>query len=147
MIFLFLFLTSLCILGSRFIYLIRIDSNAFFLWQSKTIFGAPKSLQMVIAAMKLKRRLLLGRKVITNLDSIFKNRDIALPTKVRLVKVWFFHTLETHSHSHSCMDVRVGLWRKLSAEELMILNCGGLEKTLESPLNCKEIQPVHPKGD
>ena len=41
------------------------------------------------------------------------------------------------------MDVRVGLWRKLSAEELMLLNC----KTLESPLNCKEIQPVHPKGD
>ena len=44
------------------------------------------------------------------------------------------------------MDVRVGLWRKLSAEELMLLNCG-VEKTLESPLDCKEIQPVHPKGD
>ena len=46
------------------------------------------------------------------------------------------------------MDVRVGLWRKLSAEELMFLNCWRvLEKTLESPLDCKEIQPVHPKGD
>ena len=44
------------------------------------------------------------------------------------------------------MDVRVGLRRKLSAEELMLLNCG-VEKTLESPLDCKEIQPVHPKGD
>ena len=44
------------------------------------------------------------------------------------------------------MDVRVELSRKLSAEELMLLNCG-LEKTLESPLDCKEIQPVHPKGD
>ena len=44
------------------------------------------------------------------------------------------------------MDVRVGLWRKLSAEELMLLNCG-VEKILESPLDCKEIQPVHPKGD
>ena len=44
------------------------------------------------------------------------------------------------------MDVRVGLWRKLRAKELMLLNCG-LEKTLESPLDCKEIQPVHPKGD
>ena len=44
------------------------------------------------------------------------------------------------------MDVRVGLSRKLSAEELMLLNCG-VEKTLESPLDCKEIQPVHPKGD
>ena len=44
------------------------------------------------------------------------------------------------------MDVRVELSRKLSAEELMLLNCG-LEKTLESPLDCKEIQSVHPKGD
>ena len=44
------------------------------------------------------------------------------------------------------MDVRVGLQRKLSAEELMLLNCG-LEKTLESHLDCKEIQPVHPKGN
>ena len=43
------------------------------------------------------------------------------------------------------MDVRAGLWRKLSAEELMLLNC--LEKTLESPLDCKEIQPVHSEGD
>ena len=45
------------------------------------------------------------------------------------------------------MDVRVGLWRKLSAEELMLLNCVVLDKTLESPLDCKEIQPVHSKGD
>ena len=53
--------------------------------------GAPKSLQMVIAAMKLKDAcLLLGRKVMTNLDSIFKSRDITLPTKVRLVKAMVF---------------------------------------------------------
>ena len=44
------------------------------------------------------------------------------------------------------MDVRVGLLRKLSAEKLMLLNYG-LEKILESPLDCKEIQPVHPEGD
>ena len=44
------------------------------------------------------------------------------------------------------MDARVGLWRKLSTEELMVLNLV-LEKSLESPLDCKEIQPVHPKGD
>ena len=44
------------------------------------------------------------------------------------------------------MDVRVGRWRKLSAEELMFWTVV-LEKTLESPLDCKEIQPVHPKGD
>ena len=52
-------------------------------------FRAPKSLQMVIAAMKL-RRLLLGRKVMTNLDSILKSRDITLPTKVHLVKAMVF---------------------------------------------------------
>ena len=45
------------------------------------------------------------------------------------------------------MDVRAGLQRKLSAEELMLLNCGVGEDSSESPLDCKEIQPVHPKGD
>ena len=44
------------------------------------------------------------------------------------------------------MDVRVGLWRKLSTEELMLLNCGVGEDSWD-PLDCKEIQPVHPKGD
>src|SRR5574340_251322 len=58
--------------------------------QCQTLFfWAPKSLQMVIAAMKL-RRLLLGRKVMTNLDNIFKSRDITLPTKVCLVKAVVF---------------------------------------------------------
>ena len=65
---------------------------------------------------EIKRRLLLGRKVMTNVDSIFKSRDITLPTKVRLVKAVVF--------LWSCMDVRVGLRRKLSAEDLMLLNCG-----------------------
>ena len=50
---------------------------------------------------EIKRGLLLGRKVMTNLDSIFKSRDITLPTKVHLVKLWFL--------LWSCMDVRVGL--------------------------------------
>ena len=44
------------------------------------------------------------------------------------------------------MDVSIGLERKLSAEELMLLNCG-VEKTLESPMDCKEIKPVNPKGN
>ena len=63
------------------------------LWkQCQTLFwGAPKSLQMVIAAMKLKDAcLLLGKKVMTNLDSIFKSRDITLPIKVRLIKAMVF---------------------------------------------------------
>ena len=59
-------------------------------------------------------------------------------TKVRLVKAMVFQW--------SCMDVRVGLWRKLSAEELMLWTVV-LEKTVEGPLDCKEIQPVHPKGN
>ena len=52
--------------------------------------GAPKSLQMVICSHEIKRRLLLGRKVMTNLDSIFKSRDITLPTNVHLVKAMVF---------------------------------------------------------
>ena len=60
----------------------RVNSVRLFFW-------APKSLQMVTAAMKL-RLLLLRRKVMTNLDSIFKSRDITLSTKVRLVKAMVF---------------------------------------------------------
>ena len=63
----------------------------------------------------IKRCLILGRKARTNLDSILKSRDITLPTKVHLVKAMVFPVV---------MDVRVGLRRKLSAEELMLLNCG-----------------------
>ena len=51
---------------------------------------------------EIKRRLLLGRKVMTNLDNILKSRDITLPTKIRLVKAMFFF-------QWSCMDVRIGL--------------------------------------
>ena len=50
-------------------------------------FWTPKSLQVVTAAMKLKKHLLLGRKVMTNLDSILKSRDITLPTEVHLIKL------------------------------------------------------------
>ena len=60
----------------------------------------------------------------TNLDSILKSRDITLPTKVRLVKAMVFLL--------SGMDVRVGLWRRLRAEELMLLNCGVGEDSWES---------------
>ena len=57
-----------------------------------------------------------GRKVMTNLDSIFKSRNITLPTKVCLVKAMVFPVV--------MMDVRVGPLRKLSTKELMLLNCG-----------------------
>ena len=59
-----------------------------------------------------------------NLDSIFKSRDITLPSKVRLVKAMVF--------LWSCMDVRVGLWRRLSTKELMPLNCGVGEDSWQS---------------
>ena len=72
----------------------------------------------------------------TNLDSILKSRDITLLTKVCLVKAIVFPVV--------IMDVRVGLWRKLSADKLMPLDVV-LEKTLENPLDCKENKPVNPK--
>ena len=62
---------------------------------------------------EIKSCLLLGRIFMTNLDNILKSGDITLLTKVQL---WFFQ--------QSCVDVRVGLQKKLSAEELMLLNCG-----------------------
>ena len=65
---------------------------------------------MVIAAMKLKDALLLGRKVMTSLDTIFKSRDITLPTKVHLVKAIVFLVI-----MYGCES-----W---SARELMLLNC------------------------
>ena len=64
--------------------------------------GAPKSLQMVTAAMKLKDASFLEEKVMTNLDSILKSRDISLPTKVHLVKAMVFPVVM------SCTNVRVG---------------------------------------
>ena len=65
------------------------------------IFGGSKITADGDCSYEIKRRLLLGRKVMTNLDRIFKSRDITLPTKVRLVKAMVF--------LWSCMDVRVGL--------------------------------------
>ena len=65
---------------------------------------------------EIKRRLLLGRKVVTNLDSILKSRDVTLPTKVRLVKAMVFPVV-----MYGCESWTV---KKLSTEELMLLNCG-----------------------
>ena len=99
--------------------------------------GAPKSLQMVTAAMKLKDALFLGNKTTTNLDSILK-RDITLLTKVHLVKAMAFpivmHGCEswiTKKAEHQRLDA-FQLWRW---------------RTLEIPLDCKEIKPVNPKGN
>ena len=73
---------------------------------------------------EIKRHLLLGRKAMTNLDSILKSRDITLSTNVRLVKAMVFPVV-----MYGC---EVGLWRKPSDEELMLLNCGVAEDSWES---------------
>ena len=85
---------------------------------------------------EIKRCLPLGRKATTNLDSILKSRDITLPTNVRKVSYSFFSSL-------------VWIWELGHKESWMLKNwCFWtvvLEKTLESPLDCKEIKPVNPK--
>ena len=93
--------------------------------QCQTLFwGGSKITADGDCSHEIKRRLLLGRKVMTNFDSIFRSRNITLTTNVHLWRLWFFHW--------SCMDVRIRLWRKLSVEELMLLNCGVGEDSCES---------------
>ena len=103
--------------------------------QCQTFFGgAPKSLQMVIAAMKFKRRLLLGRKVMTNLDSLLKSRDIILPTKVCLVKAMVFPVVVYESESWT---VKKAEHRRTDAFELWcwrrLLRVRGLQEDPTSP--------------
>ena len=87
---------------------------------------------------EIKRHLLLGRKSMTNLDNILKGRNITLPTKVRLVKATVFPIVVYGCESWTIMKAEC---RRIDAFELL------LEKTLENPLDSKEIQPVHPKGN
>ena len=102
-------------------------------------FWAPKSLRIVTACHEIKTCLLLGRKAVTNLDSILKSRGITLPTKVHLVKGMVFPV------SH------VWMWELDYKESWALKNlCFWtvvLKKTLDYPLDSKEIQPVHPKGN
>ena len=121
---------------------------------------------MVIAAMKL-RRLLLGRKVMTNLDSIFKSRDITLPTKVRLVKAMVFMVVMYGCESwtvkkaeHQRIDAfELWCWRRLlDCKEMLswtARRCSVEHQRIDTfelwcwrrLLDCKEMQPVHSKGD
>ena len=78
-------------------------------------------------SLEIKRRLLLGRRAMTNLDDILKSRDITLPTKVHIIKGMIFPVV-----MYGCESWTIKLV---------------LEKTLESPLDCKEINPVNPKGN
>ena len=96
-----------------------------------------------VCSREIKRCLLLGRKVMTNLDSVMKSKDITLPTKVHMVKAMVFpvvmyrcESLTIKKAEHQRTDAF-----KVGAGELM------LEKTLESPLDSKEIKPINPKGN
>ena len=102
-----------------------------FLWGSKITADGDCS-------HEIKRRLLLGRKVMTNLESMLKSRDITLPTKVHLVKAMVSPVV-----MYGC---------ELDCEESWVPKnwCFWtvvLEKTLKSPLDCKEIKPINPKGN
>ena len=88
---------------------------------------------------EIKRHLLLGRKVMTNLDSMLKSRDITLWTKVRLVKAVVFPVV-----MYGCESRTV---KKAEHPKNWCFWTVVLEKTLESPLDFKEIQPVHSKGN
>ena len=87
---------------------------------------------------EIKRRLLLGKKAITNLDSILESKDITLPTKVRIVKAMAFPVVVYGCESRTKKKVDQG---RMNTFELWGW------KTLESPLDRKEIKPVHPKGN
>ena len=103
------------------------------------IFWGPKITADGDGSHEVKRCLLLGRKFITNRDSTLKSRDITLPTNIYLVKAIFFPVVmygcESWTIKESWTPKNWCFWTVV------------LEKTLESPLDCKEIQPVHPKGN
>ena len=108
--------------------------------QSDSLFSwAPKSLQMVTAAIKIKRHLFLERKAMTNLDSILKS------------KRHYFADKGPSSQSNGFSSGYVWMWELYYKASWVMKNwCFWtvvLEKTLESSLDCKEIQPVHPKGN
>ena len=89
---------------------------------------------------EIKRRLLLGRKVMTNLDSVLKSRDITLSTKVHLVKAMVFPVV---MYGYESWTVKKAERRRIDAFELWCWR----RLLRVSPLDCKEIQPVHSKGD
>ena len=100
-------------------------------WDSKIMDGD--------CSHEIKRCLLLGRKAMTNLHSILKTRDITLPTKVCLAKAIFFSSSQLWMWK---LDYNEG-WAPKNWCFLIVV----LEKTLESPLDSKQIKPANPKGN
>ena len=98
---------------------------------------------------EIKRRLLLGRKAMTNLDSAFKSRDNTLPTKVHIVKAMVFLVV---TYGCESWTIKKAEHQRINAFEASIVGEASIveevfQKTLESPLDCKETKPVHPKGN
>ena len=102
-------------------------------------FGGSKITADGDCSHEIKRCLLLGRKVMINLDSILKSRDITSSTNVHLVKAMVFPGV-----IYGCESWTI---KKAEHRRHWWFQTVVLETTLESPLDCKEIQPVHPKGD
>ena len=88
---------------------------------------------------EIKRCLLLGKKVMVNLDSMLKSRDITLPTKVHLVKAMVFPVVMDGCESWTI--------KKAECQRIWCFRTMVLKKTLVSPLDCKEIKPVNLKGN
>ena len=99
------------------------------------LFWAPKSLQMGNAAMKLKDDCSLEGNLWPTLHSILNSRHITLLTNVHLVKAMVFPVVIYRCEKENWVPKNWCFWTVV------------LEKTLESPLDCKEIQPVHPRGN
>ena len=106
-------------------------------WQSLFCGGDSKITADYDCSHEIKRHLLLGRKVMTNLDSILKSRDITLPTKVHLVKAVVFPVV-----MYRCESCTI----KPSTKELMLLNCGIGGDSWEPP-GLQGDPAVHPKGN
>ena len=106
-----------------------------FLGSKDFIFLGSKTTADGNCSHEIKRHLLLGRKAMTNLDSILKSRDITLTTKIRLVEAMVFPVVMWELDYKQSCAMNSCFWTVV------------LEKTLESLLDCKEIQPVHPKGN
>ena len=108
------------------------------------IFGVSKITVDCDCSHDIKRHLFLGRKVMTKLDSILKSRDITLPTKIHLVKAMVFPEVIYGCESWTLKKAER---QRIDAFELWCWRRLETSPSLETPLDCKEIQPLHPKGN
>ena len=103
------------------------------------IFLGSKITEYGDCSYEIKKCLLLGRKAMTNLDRVLKSRDITLPTKVRLVKAMAFPVVMYGCESWTIKKAEI---QGIDAFELWCWR-----RLFKRPLDCKELKPVHPKGN